>query len=116
MKAVTQRQRQSILKKAQALSGGDLGPQGEALVEMACHAALSRCCREDIPEEMEQAVAALVLTMTGGGVEAGAVKSIQRGDTAITYAAGGGSSAAADAAADRLAPWRRLGTVREGRA
>lgn len=112
MTAVTPQQRQSIVKKAEALFGGPLGPEGETLAEMACQAAMSQCCREDIPEAMEQAVAALMLSMTSGGAESGAVKSIQRGDTAVTYAVDGGGRAAA-ACADVLGPWRRLGTVKE---
>ena len=54
---------------------------------------------------MEQAVAALALAMEGG--EGGAVKSVTRGDTSVTYAVGeSGAPALAG-----LAPWRRLGRI-----
>ena len=56
---------------------------------------------------MEQAVAALVLAMEGG--EGGTVKSVTRGDTSVTYDVGeGGAPALAG-----LAPWRRLGRIKE---
>ena len=52
---------------------------------------------------MEQAVAALALAIRDGD----AVKSITRGDTAITYSGQSG-------ALDLLAPFRRLGGLKEG--
>ena len=72
----------AVLAKAEALAGQSLGEQGEMLAEMAVARACSWCQRSDVPEEMEQAVAALQLTMQDAG---GAVKSLQRGDTSITY-------------------------------
>ncbi len=96
----------AIRAKAEALAGRSLGDHGAALTEMAAQRACAWCCREDIPEEMEQAVAALVLAMEGGE-SGGAVKSVTRGDTSITYAVGeNGSPALAG-----LAPWRRLGRL-----
>lgn len=53
-------------------------------MERAC----AWCGREDIPEAMEQAVAALLLDMEG---REAAVKSVTRGDTAVTYAVSDGS-------------------------
>ena len=97
----------AIRAKAEALAGRSLGDHGTALTEMAAQRACAWCCREDIPEDMEQAVAALALTMEGG--EGGTVKSVTRGDTSISYAVGeGGAPALAG-----LAPWRRLGRIKE---
>ena len=56
---------------------------------------------------MEQAVAALILDMEG---REAAVKSVTRGDTSVTYAVFDGQSAALAG----LAPWRRLGRLKEG--
>lgn len=56
---------------------------------------------------MEQAVAALLLDMEG---REAAVKSVTRGDTSVTYAVADGQSAALTG----LAPWRRLGRLKEG--
>lgn len=95
----------SIRRKAEALAGRDLGGQGDTLVEMAADAAMAWCCREDIPAEMEGAVAGIAVTLSQGG---GQVKSLTRGDTAVTYA-----SAAGDFDPQGLSPWRRLGTVKE---
>ena len=96
----------AIRAKAEVLAGRSLGDNGDALTEMAAQRACAWCNREDIPEDMEQAVAALALFMEGG--EGGAVKSVTRGDTSITYDVGeGGSPALAG-----LAHWRRLGQLK----
>ena len=95
----------AIRAKAEVLAGRSLGDNGDALTEMAAQAACAWCNRADIPEDMEQAVAALTLTMEDG--ESGAVKSVTRGDTAVTYAVSGGVSPALAG----LAPWRRLGRL-----
>ena len=95
----------AIRAKAEALAGRSLGDHGTALTEMAAQRACAWCCREDIPAEMEQAVAALVLAMEGG--EGGAVKSVTRGDTSVTYAVGDSGAPALAG----LAPWRRLGRL-----
>lgn len=105
MSGVTQAQRDAILTKAEALAGEALGETGAALVEMACERALSYCNRSDIPEEMEQAVAALAVGLASR--ESG-VKSVTRGDTSVTYQDGKSAEYAL------LAPWCRLGTLREG--
>ena len=52
-------------------------------------------------------MAALILDMEG---REAAVKSVTRGDTAVTYAVTDGQSAALAG----LAPWRRLGRLKEG--
>mgnify|MGYP001772480047 CR=1 FL=1 len=95
----------AIRAKAEALAGRSLGDHGTALTEMTAGAAMAWCNREDIPEDMEQAVAALALSMEGG--EGGAVKSVTRGDTSVTYAVGDSGSPALAG----LAPWRRLGRL-----
>ena len=95
----------AIREKAERLAGRSLGE--DALTEMAMERACAWCGREDIPEAMEQAVAALLLDMEG---REAAVKSVTRGDTAVTYAVSDGQSAALAG----LAPWRRLGRLKEG--
>ena len=98
----------AIRAKAEVLAGRSLGDNGDALTEMAAQAACAWCSREDIPEDMEQAVAALALTMEDG--ESAADKSVTRGHTSVTYAVSDGQSAALAG----LAPWRRLGRLKEG--
>ena len=61
-----QAQREAIRKKAEILAGEDLGGDGDALVDMAAQRACAYCQRDHIPEEMEQAVAALVLALRDG--------------------------------------------------
>lgn len=78
----------AIREKAERLAGRSLGENGDALTEMAMERACAWCGREDIPEAMEQAVAALLLDMEG---REAAVKSVTRGDTAVTYAVSDGS-------------------------
>ena len=102
MSGVTQEQRDAILTKAEALAGE---PLGEALAEIACERALAHCNRSDIPEEMEQAVAAVLVGLVSRESD---VKSITRGDTSVTYLDG------KNAESVLLAPWCRLGTLREG--
>lgn len=98
----------AIRAKAEVLAGRSLGAGGDALTEMAAQTAMAWCNREDIPESMEQAVAALVLEMENG--ENGVLKSVTRGDTSVTYAVSGGLSPALAG----LSPWRRLGQLKEG--
>ena len=95
----------AIRVKAEALAGQSFGANGSLLAEMAAQRACAWCHRPDIPVEMEQAVAALVLAMRPGE---GDVKSVTRGDTAVAYFDSG-----ANAALTALAPFRRLGTVGE---
>lgn len=168
----------AVRDKAEFLNGGaSLGEGGDLLAKIAIQKALAWCQRRDVPEDMEQAVAALALalalyrtvsqsggasanapesedeTLEGGDsgetpaggsgpavsseaigewealIASGAVKSVQRGDTAITFntsatealsSALSGSAAAqltVEEALAGLAPWRRLGRLRppEGR-
>ncbi len=98
MSGVTLSQRDAILTKAEALAG-------EPLAEIACERALAHCNRSDIPEEMEQAVAAVLVGLVSRESD---VKSITRGDTSVTYLDG------KNAESVLLAPWCRLGTLREG--
>ena len=95
----------AIRDKAEALGGQSLGVHGDLLVEMAAQRACAYCQRQDIPEEMEQAVAALVLALNG--VET--AKSIQRGDTSVTYDV---TQTALKAPESLLRPFCRLGRVR----
>lgn len=97
-----QAQREAIRKKAEVLAGEDLGENGDALVEMAGQRACAHCRRTDIPHEMEQAVAALALSLRAGD----GVKSITRGDTAVTYQT-------RQDTLSLLAPFRRLGGLKE---
>ena len=98
----------AIRGKAELLAGRSLGDSGDELTEMAVQRACAYCNRPDVPEEMEQAVAALVLALADGG-EGGAVKSVTRGDTSVTYATASGGLLGLEA----LAPWRRLGTLKD---
>ena len=97
-----QEQLQNILRKAQCLAGEELGEQGELLVEMAAQRACAYCQREDIPREMEQAVAELALQMGQEGM----IQAVVRGDTSITFAE-------RLPALSQLLPFRRLGRLKE---
>ena len=95
----------AIRDKAEALGGQSLGEHGDLLVEMAAQRACAFCQREDIPEEMEQAVAALALALQGNE----RAKTVQRGDTSITYDVG---KALLEAPEGLLRPFCRLRGVR----
>ena len=82
MSGVTLSQRDAILAKAEALAGEPLGEAGALLAEIACERALAHCNRSDILEEMEQAVAAVLVGLVSRESD---VKSITRGDTTVTY-------------------------------
>ena len=99
----------AIRAKAEALAGRSLGDNGDALTEMAAQAACAWCNREDIPEDMEVVIAALTVSLAEGRE---AVKSLTRGDTSITYDTNAGVTGLASLTA--LAPWRRLGQLKEG--
>ena len=94
----------AIRDKAEALGGRSLGQQGDLLAEMAAQRAMAYCQRPDIPEEMEQAVAALALAMAEGQQ----AKTVQRGDTSVTYDV---AETALKAPESLLAPFCRLGRV-----
>ena len=102
---VTEEKLSAILKKAEALMGYPLGEYGEDLTSIAAALACAWCNREDIPEDMEGAVALMVAAMTG---ESGAVKTIKRGDTSVTYDNGSDANYLTF-----LNPWRRLGQLKE---
>lgn len=104
---ITDEQVRRIREKAELLAGQSLGEDADALAALAAHAACAFCQRTDIPEEMEQAVAALAVSGTVGGESP--VKSVTRGDTSITYAADGGTTGGVWAG---LAPFRRLGRLK----
>ena len=104
MSGVTQEQRDAILSKAEALAGEALGEAGALLCEIACERAMAHCNRSDIPAEMEQAVAAVLVGLASRESD---VKSVTRGDTSVTYRDGKSAENAL------LAPWRRLAAVRE---
>ena len=95
---------EAILKKAETLMGGPLGEYGEDLAGIAAALACGWCNREDIPDDMENAVALMTAALAG---EPGAVKTIKRGDTSVTYETGRTSGILAF-----LAPWRRLGHLK----
>lgn len=143
----------AVRGKAELLNGGaSLGEAGDAAAEMAVERALAYCQRTDVPRDMEQAVGALALALwasiprTGGEsgeapaeggtaseaaggadwealLASGAVKTVQRGDTSITFQSGGSAAASAalggsgarpgaEAALEGLKPWRRLGRLK----
>ena len=99
----------AIRAKAEVLAGRSLGDNGDALTEMAAQRACAWCNREDIPEEMETVVAALTVSLSEGRE---AVKAVTRGDTSVTYDTNAGVTGLASLTA--LAPWRRLGQLKEG--
>ena len=99
----------AIRAKAEILAGRSLGDNGDALTEMTAGAAMAWCNREDIPEDMEVVIAALTVSLAEGRE---AVKSLTRGDTSVTYDTNAGMTGLASLAA--LAPWRRLGQLKEG--
>ena len=99
----------AIRAKAEVLAGHSMGDNGDALAEMAAQAACAWCSREDIPEDMEVVVAALTVSLAEGRE---AVKSLTRGDTSVTYDTNAGMTGLASLTA--LAPWRRLGQLKEG--
>ena len=98
----------AIRMKAEVLAGHSLGEKGDTLTEMAAQRACAWCCREDIPEDMETVVAALTVSLAEGRE---VVKSLTRGDTSVSYDTNAGMTGLASLAA--LAPWRRLGRVKE---
>ena len=99
----------AIRAKAEVLAGQSLGDNGDTLTEMAARASMAWCNREDIPEDMEVVVAALAVSLAEGRE---AIKSLTRGDTSVTYDTNAGMAGLASLAA--LAPWRRLGQLKEG--
>lgn len=99
---------ETIQKKAEALVGEPLGEYGEDLTGIAVALACAWCNREDIPEDMEDAVALMAAALAG---ERSAIKTIKRGDTSVTYDTDGGALGLP--VVSFLAPWRRLGRLKE---
>jgi hypothetical protein len=95
----------AILAKAETLAGGSLGDNGLDIAAMAARLSMVLCGRTDIPEAMEDAVAALAVTMAQ---DDSSVQSVQRGDTSITY----DTETKGQTLERLLSPWVRLRTVR----
>lgn len=106
MSTVSQEQLAHILALAEVLAGESFGEYGTELAQMAADGAMSYCNRDDIPQEMEQAVALMLCGMEAAG---SGVKSVTRGDTAVTY------DLSMSACCARLRPFCRLGTVKHDR-
>lgn len=106
MSTVSSEQLSRILALAEALAGETFGERGEALAQIACERAMTFCNRTDIPQEMEQAVASLLCALEGAQSD---VKSVTRGDTAVTYETSHSASYAP------LRPFCKLGTVKDDR-
>lgn len=70
-------------------------PAGDVLFEAVVQTALALCNRREVPPEMESALSVLLAQAYEGGLGR-SVSTVKRGDTSITYAAGG------------LAQWREL--------
>lgn len=104
MSTVSQGQLERILALAETLAGESFGERGLTLAEIAAERAMAFCCREDIPQEMEQAVASLLCAVEGRQSD---VKSVTRGDTAVTY------ETSHSASYGPLRPFCRLGTVKD---
>ena len=104
MSTVSQEQLARILALAETLAGESFGERGEALAEIAAERAMAFCNRGDIPLEMEQAVASLLCALEGSQSD---VKSVTRGDTAVTYETSHSASYAP------LRPFCKLGTVKD---
>ena len=105
---MTEEKLSAILEKAEALVGNPLGEYGEDLTAIAAALACAWCNRDDIPEDMEGVVAAMTASFAGGRET---VKAVTRGDTSVTYDTNTGMTGLASLAA--LAPWRRLGRLKE---
>lgn len=103
MSTVSQEQLARILALAEVLAGESFGERGETLAEIAAERAMAFCNRTDIPQEMEQAVASLLCGLEGAQSD---VKSVTRGDTAVTYETTHSASYAP------LRPFCKLGTVK----
>lgn len=94
-----------IWHMAEVLSGEKISEErAMILAQMAAENACAFCNRADIPAEMEQAVARVMLELENPCED---VSRVQRGDTAVTYRSAQGGVQAA------LRPFCRLGTVGE---
>lgn len=107
MGKIADKQLDAIVEKAKALAGDDWDGFGEMIAGIVCDLAMAHCCRDDIPEEMEGAVAELLVRASG---TSDGVESVTRGDTTISYVPGTDGMYGIGA---MFTPWRRLGTLRE---
>ena len=105
MSGVSQGQLERILALSEALAGEPFGERGLTLAQIAAERAMAFCCREDVPPEMEQAVASLLCAVHSR--ESG-VKSVTRGDTAVAF------ETAQNAEFALLRPWCKLGVLKKG--
>lgn len=76
--------RERVLNQALALAELDKATGGETVLEAVASAAAALCGRGDVPRAMEGALAILLARELRAG-DGGAVASVKRGDTAITY-------------------------------
>ena len=97
--------RERILERGMALSGMDRNGRAEAALDTLAALAAAWCGREDIPRQMEGAMAVL-LSRSLQGEDGRQVSSVKRGDTTITYA--GGQQGFSAQGAELLAPFVRL--------
>lgn len=103
--SVTEEQLAHIAVLAEVLRGEALpAERAMILAQMAAENACAFCNRADIPAEMEQAVARVMLELENPCED---VSRVQRGDTAVTYRSAQGGVQAV------LRPFCRLGTVGE---
>lgn len=76
-----------IKEKALALSGTEEPQHMEVLFDAALSYSLGVCGRDDVPYEMETAVAIVLAGLLKDGFSK-PVTSLKRGDVAVTYASG----------------------------
>lgn len=100
--------RERILQLARTLAEAEETPAGEILLEAVASAAAALCGREDIPRAMEGTLAILLARELRAG-DGGAVASVKRGDTAITY------TPAEPGVMTLLSPFARLRSPGSGR-
>ena len=100
--------RERILQQALSLAEAEETPAGEILLEAVASAAAALCGREDIPRAMEGTLAILLARELRAG-DGGAVASVTRGDTAITY------TPAEPGVMTLLSPFARLRSPGSGR-
>ena len=95
-----------VQANARQLAGISSPPAAAAVLHDAVvHTALALCNRKAIPREMEEPLSILLAAAYESGVGR-QVSTVKRGDTSITYAAGG-----LDLWQRLLAPFVRMGTV-----
>ena len=100
--------RERILQQARTLAEAEETPAGEILLEAVASAAAAPRGRKDIPRAMEGTLAILLARELRAG-DGGAVASVKRGDTAITY------TPAEPGVMTLLSPFARLRSPGSGR-